>query len=95
MSHGLTEWESEEIGRDTKHVDRKRLELLLRETKTTLNHARVFISTREKMHPAGIVLYDELISQIEQVLVEVELARQRHAETGQIVQVVDLKREIK
>lgn len=41
---------------------------LLRDALTTLNHARVFITTREKMHPTGISLYDELVRQIEQAL---------------------------
>lgn len=35
------------------------LEWALRETLTTLDHARVFISCREKMHPVGQELYDE------------------------------------
>ncbi|MGF6434365.1 hypothetical protein ABIE91_009585 [Bradyrhizobium elkanii] len=38
---------------------------LLREALITLNHARVFISTREKMHPIGVGLYDDLVEQIE------------------------------
>ena len=38
---------------------------LLRDALVTLNHARVFISTREKMHPVGIGLYDDLVRQIE------------------------------
>jgi hypothetical protein len=39
---------------------------LLAEALTTLKHARVFISTREKMHPTGIELYDDLIRRMEQ-----------------------------
>ncbi len=38
---------------------------LLREALITLNHARVFVSTREKMHPVGVSLYDDLVDQIE------------------------------
>lgn len=41
---------------------------LLHEALITLTHARIFISTREKMHPTGISLYDELIEKIEQTL---------------------------
>lgn len=41
---------------------------LLHEALVTLNHARVFISSREKMHPTGISLYDELIEKIERAL---------------------------
>lgn len=38
---------------------------LLAEALVTLKHARVFISTREKMHPTGIELYDDLIRRVE------------------------------
>jgi hypothetical protein len=31
---------------------------------TTLKHARVFITSREKMHPTGVELYDELIEKL-------------------------------
>ena len=41
---------------------------LLREALTTLNHARVFISTREKMHPVGVGIYDDLVEQIDAAL---------------------------
>ena len=41
---------------------------LLEEALITLKHAHVFICTREKMHPDGIKLYQELISQIEKAL---------------------------
>lgn len=44
------------------------IEELLRETLTTMRHARVFISTREKMHPTGIDLYDQLLSKIDSAL---------------------------
>ena len=33
---------------------------------TTLKHARVFITTREKMHKTGVELYDKLIEKLEQ-----------------------------
>jgi len=35
--------------------------LVLSEMIVTLKHARTFISSRNKMHPTGIELYDELI----------------------------------
>ena len=34
---------------------------LLQQALTDLSHARIFVTTREKMHPAGIELYDECI----------------------------------
>jgi hypothetical protein len=37
---------------------------MLDETLATLKHARVFISSREKMHPQGIELFDELTGRI-------------------------------
>jgi hypothetical protein len=33
---------------------------ILQETLTTLRHARTFITSREKMHPDGVQLYDKL-----------------------------------
>ena len=38
----------------------------LDEIKDTLKQARVFISSREKMHPTGILLYDQLLDQLEE-----------------------------
>ena len=43
---------------------------LLREALITLTHARIFISTREKMHPVGVGLYDDLVEQIEAALAQ-------------------------
>ena len=40
----------------------------LQETITTLKHARIFISSREKMHPTGIELYDNLIEKLNGLL---------------------------
>ncbi|SEE52805.1 hypothetical protein [Bradyrhizobium lablabi] len=37
---------------------------LLGEIWCTLNHARIFIISREKMHPDGVKLYDELRAKI-------------------------------
>lgn len=37
----------------------------LSEVITTMRHARVFISSREKMHPTGVELYDELLERLE------------------------------
>ena len=34
---------------------------------TTLQHARIFITTREKMNPAGVQLYDELIDRLVEI----------------------------
>lgn len=41
--------------------DRKEL---LREVAVTMRHARTFITSREKMHPTGIDLYDQLLAEI-------------------------------
>jgi hypothetical protein len=38
---------------------------LLHESLVTLRHARVFVTSREKMHPAGVELYDRLVTDIE------------------------------
>jgi hypothetical protein len=38
---------------------------LLTESLVTLRHARVFITSREKMHPTGVELYDQLVTDIE------------------------------
>ena len=40
------------------------LESLLAEALTTMDHARIFIGTREKMHETGRELYDELSGRI-------------------------------
>lgn len=37
---------------------------IMEEIIATLKHARVFISSREKMHPAGIELYDSLLEKL-------------------------------
>ncbi len=37
---------------------------LLDEILVTLRHARVFIKTREKMHPEGVRQYDDLIDRL-------------------------------
>jgi protein-arginine kinase activator protein McsA len=41
-----------------------RLADLKEEILTTMKHARTFITSREKMHPTGVELYDELIEKI-------------------------------
>lgn len=38
---------------------------LLEQALITLRHARVFITSREKMHPIGVELFDALIAKIE------------------------------
>lgn len=37
---------------------------ILADVIVTMKHARVFISSREKMHPTGIELYDELLEKL-------------------------------
>lgn len=38
---------------------------LLLECLVTLRHASVFVRSREKMHPMGIELYDQLVKDVE------------------------------
>jgi hypothetical protein len=38
---------------------------ILQEIIVTMRHARIFITTREKMHPTGVQLYDELLTKLE------------------------------
>jgi hypothetical protein len=82
MPFGVTEWEAEEMKSEMGWVDPQakyqsllneftQQRALLREALITMNHARVFISTREKMHPIGVGLYDDLVEQIEAVLTPV------------------------
>jgi hypothetical protein len=42
-----------------------RLRSLIKEAHTTMNHAEVFIGSREKMHSTGEELYRELLYQLE------------------------------
>lgn len=41
---------------------------ILLECLVTLRHARTFVTSREKMHPTGIELYDNLIVEIGEAL---------------------------
>jgi hypothetical protein len=40
------------------------------EVLVTLKHARTFITSREKMHPDGVKLYDELLANLKRFLRE-------------------------
>ncbi len=40
---------------------------LLREILVTMRHARVFIGSREKMHPDGQALFNELADRVEEL----------------------------
>lgn len=37
---------------------------ILQDITVTMRHARVFITSREKMHPTGVKLYDELLAKL-------------------------------
>jgi hypothetical protein len=39
-------------------------ENILQDILVTMKHARVFITSREKMHPTGVQLYDELLEKL-------------------------------
>ncbi len=41
---------------------------ILLECLVTLRHASVFVRTRERMHPTGLELYDQLVKDIEDAL---------------------------
>ena len=41
---------------------------ILLECLVTLRHASVFVRTRERMHPTGLELYDQLVSDVENAL---------------------------
>lgn len=40
----------------------------IEEASTTMRHARVMVSSREKIHPTGMVLYDECIAKLDECL---------------------------
>jgi hypothetical protein len=44
--------------------DRSLLDFLLDDVLSTMGHARVFIASREKMHPEGIRQYDEFMESL-------------------------------
>jgi len=46
----------------------ERAEALLREARDMMNHAHIFITTRERMAKTGVKLYDALLSRIEEVV---------------------------
>jgi hypothetical protein len=41
---------------------------ILLECLVTLRHAAVFVRTRQKMHPTGVELYDQLLKDVERAL---------------------------
>ena len=45
---------------------------ILTEILSTLEHARIFITSREKMHKDGVKLYDELIDRLKKSPTEAE-----------------------
>lgn len=52
----ITEWNTRATPEDH--------QTLVEDAVVTLNHARVFITSRQKMHPDGVKLYDELIERL-------------------------------
>lgn len=55
---------------------------VLIECLVTLRHAGVFVRSREKMHPTGLELYDQLIKDVEFALKspDPELPAEQHSE---------------
>lgn len=41
---------------------------ILLECLVTLRHASVFVRTKERMHPTGLELYDQLVKDVENAL---------------------------
>lgn len=58
--------------RDEARADWAKRGLLLEEVITTMGHADTFIRSREKMHPTGIHLWDELADKINRDIADVE-----------------------
>lgn len=48
-------------------AENARLHALLREVRETMNHAHIFIYTREKMHSDGRLLYEACMRQVNEV----------------------------
>jgi len=66
-----TVWERKRIHKDDVKYFRgdrcaggKLLVEILKDIKITLRHARIFITSKERMHEAGVGLYDDTLQQI-------------------------------
>ena len=44
----------------------------IKETIITMRHARVFVGSREKMHPTGQSLYDDNVKSLQQLLDDIK-----------------------
>ena len=53
------------------------METLIEEVYHTMKHAQIFIRSREKMHPTGIKLYDELLKKIEDIVTQPQPKQER------------------
>jgi len=51
--------------RDELAAERRVLKRALEKAAITMNHARTFITSRQKMHATGVALYDELLSALQ------------------------------
>jgi len=56
--------------------------MVIEEIITTLRHARVFITSREKMHPDGAKLYDDLVDNLAGEFAVWKGTKQAHAEVA-------------
>ncbi len=54
----------DEMDHEAKYLPASDVGDLIRETIITMRHARIFIMSREKMHPTGVQLYDELLAKL-------------------------------
>ena len=48
--------------------DNGRMRFLIGEAITSMSHAEIFITSREKMHPTGVQLWGELIDRLREVI---------------------------
>ena len=68
------------------------LEAVLREVIVTMRHAHVFITSREKMHPTGVELYDELLTKIAALAPEQDEGQNKQADDELDAMIEEMKR---
>lgn len=62
----------DEMDHESKYQSATSLPELLSEILVTLKHARIFIISREKMHPEGVRQYDELLAKVDSAVSSTE-----------------------
>jgi hypothetical protein len=64
----LPQWLWRDLSGIAEAMKERQFKDVLLEALVTLRHARVFITSREKMHPTGVQLYDSVIVEIQKAL---------------------------